>query len=393
MKNINKLKFSKYTRVLCNGEKCIVGNIAFDGRWIKMPYDVYKSLSQKLQDDSVSFSENEYKYLKAFSEIGVCIDNPQKDTLQLYPSDVTLEITTQCNLACKHCSYSFGCKKYSEMSFELITSIAKWAESKNIKRILLTGGEPFCRKDILNICKTIKENFSGVLEIITNGTLITDELIDTIIKHVHTLHISLDGYDESSVSKIRGKGVYTKVVNLINQLHNRGYNRITLSCVSTHEDPIFIRNFKVLSEQLCVKPIIRQLNLKGRAKENFTDDPVELRLADSLTPKGLTFKCLCNHQYHSIFINTNAKVFPCAALREDELEIGRFLISENAISINSSLSAPIVDKIEPCKNCNVRYFCADTCISRNNVIYLSYQDRIGRCHQRQELLEQLAWHN
>lgn len=393
MENKNKLEISKYTRVLCNGEECIVGNIAFDGRWIKMPYCLYKSLKQKIQDNSCCFSEDESKYLKAFSEIGVCIDNPQKDTLQLYPSDVTLEITTQCNLFCKHCSYSFGGKEYSEMPFELITAITKWSESKNIKRILLTGGEPFCRKDIANICEIIKENFSGLLEIITNGTLITDELIDIIVKYVHTLHISLDGYDEKSVSEIRGKGVYTKVVNLINQLHNRGYERITLSYVSTHKDSDSIKNFKVLSEQLHTKPIIRQLNLKGRAKENFTDDPSESELLENLTQKGLTFKCLCNHQYHSIFVNTNAKVFSCAALREEELEIGRFLSSESTININNSFSAPIVDKIEPCKNCKVRYFCADTCISRNNVIYLNNKKRICRCHQRQKLLEQLAWHD
>ena len=51
MKNINSIFFSKYTRVLINGNECIVGNIAFDGRWIKMSHSLYKDLVQKSQNN------------------------------------------------------------------------------------------------------------------------------------------------------------------------------------------------------------------------------------------------------------------------------------------------------------------------------------------------------
>ena len=55
MKNINSIFFSKYTRVLINGNECIVGNIAFDGRWIKMSHSLYKDLVQKSQNN-ISFT-------------------------------------------------------------------------------------------------------------------------------------------------------------------------------------------------------------------------------------------------------------------------------------------------------------------------------------------------
>ena len=203
MKNINSIFFSKYTRVLINGNECIVGNIAFDGRWIKMSHSLYKDLVQKSQNNISLLSEKEKKYINAFREVGICIDNAEKDELQLYPSDITIEITTQCNLACKHCSYSFGGKKYREMPIDMIKAISKWSEDNKVKRILLTGGEPFCRKDIVDVCKVIKQNFTGSLEIITNGTLVTDEYIELIMRYIHALHISLDGYDENSVSMIR----------------------------------------------------------------------------------------------------------------------------------------------------------------------------------------------
>ncbi len=392
MKNINSIFFSKYTRVLINGNECIVGNIAFDGRWIKMSHSLYKDLVQKSQNNISLLSEKEKKYINAFREVGICIDNAEKDELQLYPSDITIEITTQCNLACKHCSYSFGGKKYREMPIDMIKAISKWAEDNKVKRILLTGGEPFCRKDIVDVCKVIKQNFTGSLEIITNGTLVTDEYIELIMRYIHALHISLDGYDENSVSMIRGKGVYNKVIALINKLKMCGYERITLSCVSVGDDNSEIIKFKELSERLHIKPVIRQLNIKGRAEENFAEDPMELRIMHNLTEKGLTFKCLCNHQYRSIFINTYGIVFSCAALREEELGIGSFIVSEHKIHIDGLFAKPIVDKIAPCQNCNVRYFCADTCISRNNVIYSNNKKRVERCHIKKNKLEKIVWH-
>ena len=66
MKNINSIFFSKYTRVLINGNECIVGNIAFDGRWIKMSHSLYKDLVQKSQNNISLLSEKEKKYINAF---------------------------------------------------------------------------------------------------------------------------------------------------------------------------------------------------------------------------------------------------------------------------------------------------------------------------------------
>ena len=66
MKSINSIFFSKYTRVLINGNECIVGNIAFDGRWIKMSHSLYKDLVQKSQNNISLLSEKEKKYINAF---------------------------------------------------------------------------------------------------------------------------------------------------------------------------------------------------------------------------------------------------------------------------------------------------------------------------------------
>lgn len=273
-KNDN-LCVSKYARVLVNGDECVVGNIISDGRWIRMPYVIYSTLVNKILTHFTALSEYEIKIIESLKEIGVFLEVEQnEDSIKLCPSDVTIELTTQCNLLCKHCSYCFGGKHYREMPEEMIEFIAKWCEEQKIQRIVLTGGEPYCRKDINYIIKCIKKRFSGKLEIITNGTLINEESIATIVQYIYALHISLDGFDENSVSEIRGKGVYDKVINLIMNLHDKKFERITLSCVNTGEDDK-IEKFSILAKDLKVKAIIRQLNLKGRAENNFNQKQIE----------------------------------------------------------------------------------------------------------------------
>lgn len=391
MKKSDNLCISKYTRVLVNGNECVVGNIMSDGRWIRMPYEIYSTLVNKISTNFTVLSEHEIKIIESLKEIGVCLEADQnEDSVKLCPSDVTIELTTQCNLLCKHCSYCFGGKHYREMSGEMLEFIAKWCEEQKIQRIVLTGGEPFCRKDINYIIESIKSSFSGKLEIITNGTLINEESISTIVQYIYALHISLDGFDENSVSEIRGKGVYDKVINLITNLHDKEFERITLSCVNTGEDDK-IEKFKVLAKDLKVKAIIRQLNLKGRAEKNFKQKQIEDFFLKELSEKSLTFKCLCNHEYRSLFIDTYGRIFPCAALREEELEIGRIYLPQQSISVNDKLMKPIVEEIDSCQNCNVRYFCADTCISQNILIYSDKVKRTKRCQNRRHKLTDIVW--
>ncbi|MBD5535891.1 MAG: radical SAM protein [Lachnospiraceae bacterium] len=387
----NNLCISKYARVLVNENECIVGNIMTDGRWIRISYEIYNTLVKKISTNVPLLSEYENRILEILKEIGVCIeDNQNEDSLKLCPTDVTIELTTQCNLLCKHCSYSFGGKNYREMSGEMLEFIVEWCEKQKIQRILLTGGEPFCRKDINHIIENIKNRFSGKLEIITNGTLINEECISTILQYVYALHISLDGFDENSVSEIRGKGVYDRVINLIKILHDKKFERITLSCVNTGEDDK-IENFKNLAGDLNVKAIIRQLNLKGRAEKNFKQKQIEEFFLKELSEKSLTLKCLCKHEYKSLFFDTYGRIFPCAALREEDLEIGHILLPEQRININGKLMKPIVEEIDSCQNCNVRYFCADTCISQNNLIYPDNTKKSERCWHRKQKLTDMVW--
>ena len=106
---------------------------------------------------------------------------------------VAWEVTRSCNLFCAHCRGSAGPASYSgELTthecFHLVDQILEVGRPI----IILTGGEPLVRSDVLQIAKyAVSRGLRVVMG--TNGTLITEEM-DFKLKEVpiSRLGISLD---------------------------------------------------------------------------------------------------------------------------------------------------------------------------------------------------------
>jgi len=136
------------------------------------------------------------------------------------------DITKQCNLRCKHCrstDYYEGedGDKIIDLSTEEVFRTINDLAKNGVNRIHFLGGEPFMRKDLLDI---VKYGFrKGIIcSINTNGTLLTQELIVNVLKcKVYLLTFSLDGASKETNDFIRGKGVFEKVcdnIRLVNRI-------------------------------------------------------------------------------------------------------------------------------------------------------------------------------
>ena len=70
------------------------------------------------------------------------------------PFMVSYSITTKCNLKCKHC-YSSSVEQAApdelstEEAFKLVDDLSRWG----IGLLIIDGGEPLCREDLLDILK------------------------------------------------------------------------------------------------------------------------------------------------------------------------------------------------------------------------------------------------
>ena len=97
-----------------------------------------------------------------------------------------IEITARCNNNCRHCYINLPAadKKAQENELTLgeIERIANEAVSLGAVWCLITGGEPFLRKDFFDIYLMLKKK--GLLvSVFTNGTLITEKHIEFFKKY------------------------------------------------------------------------------------------------------------------------------------------------------------------------------------------------------------------
>lgn len=128
-------------------------------------------------------------------------------------------ITSRCNCFCKMCVYrdSEG-NLDTDLGIEEIKRIYSEANKIGFTDIVLWGGEPLIRNDIIEICDYAKKiGFSTTL--ITNGLLL--EKKSDVAKLVDRVLISIDSPDDLH-DEIRGvKGLFKRVIDAINKIQNQ----------------------------------------------------------------------------------------------------------------------------------------------------------------------------
>jgi uncharacterized protein len=150
---------------------------------------------------------------------------------------VILQVTQECNLACKYCVYSesYLTRKCGpvNMSFETAKKSLDYlldhsADADEIK-VGFYGGEPLIRFDLIRKCVNyIKENTQNeevMYNMTTNATLIDEEIADFLIDNRFYLNISLDGpqniHDKSRVFRSTGKGSFNRVMDNLSIIRRR----------------------------------------------------------------------------------------------------------------------------------------------------------------------------
>lgn len=283
---------------------------------------------------------------------------------------MTFTLTNKCNLSCSHCALSA-----SPLSQDILsTNDVKYAIDKiidvNPNTLILTGGEPFIRNDILEIISYIRTNFKNKLVIMTNGMLIRKKFIPFLKENVDALDISLDGYDRTSVEKIRGKKVFSLVEKKINMLIEEGYTNISLSMVLTRDNYNHRIEFENICKKLNVKSIFRPYHPEGRAISQID--------SNALIPTDIIFEDIvchyCKPGIREFVINFNGDIFPCTNLVNKDFKIGNLFNDSDILkkltqqSINFNHIFNTINRLRPlndkhCRNCKVNLFCWE-CPSR-----------------------------
>lgn len=126
--------------------------------------------------------------------------------------------TMRCNLNC------IGCYAGSYSQKDVLTSgdidrLFSEAKELGIYFITISGGEPFVRKDLLDLFEKYNDIY---FQVYTNGTLISEEVVDRLAALGNVAPaISVEGYAAETDHR-RGDGVYKKLEEVWKRLTDKG---------------------------------------------------------------------------------------------------------------------------------------------------------------------------
>ena len=300
-----------------------------------------------------------------------------------------IHVNSKCNLHCKGCySYVDHRNECDELPITQWFDILDQLSKLDYQNLIISGGEPILRKDLLEILKYAKEK-AGIkrLALISNGTM-QSQMYDGIIPYLDCISISIDGYNEN-VSFIRDSGIMPTVLSTVRYLKEK----IPVQLIVTlhKKNVVFMHDYQELAEKLGVIMTYSIFTVDETANDFSEylfdeDDFVQIgqtvansgkptTIMDSPMEKvGLNCRSCCGFGNSLISIGYNGNVYPCHMLHYDDCIMGNVATK----SLKEILSVPdfdtrdiSVDKVTGCKSCDYKYICGGGCRGRS---FLKYKD-------------------
>lgn len=203
---------------------------------------------------------------------------------------VTFFVTSKCNSHCNHCFYWKTLGKQQDMPLEEIRKISN--SLRNFNFLSLSGGEPFLRDDLPEICKIFyQQNNVRDISIPTNSLMpkrvlgMTKKILEYCPESKISLNLSLDGL-KNTHDKMRGvKGSFNKIVKTV-----KGLKELR------HEHKNLIINISTVLSNFNLNEV---KDLIGFVKQNLEVDSHSFEVLRG-SPKDKNFKPLTPEQFESV---------------------------------------------------------------------------------------------
>lgn len=150
------------------------------------------------------------------------------------PIGGTFELTPRCNFRCPMCYIHMDPEQADHVGRELTADqwigLARQAQEQGMMFALLTGGEPFIRKDFFEIYDAMRE-MGLILSINSNGSLLSGEIRERLLDNPpNRMNISLYGGCGETYRDMCGQDAFEQVLNNIRALKEGGVDiRLNLS--------------------------------------------------------------------------------------------------------------------------------------------------------------------
>ena len=277
-----------------------------------------------------------------------------KFTLPNNEAKAIWEITHQCNYGCSYCIFSCNNKRIdNELTTEECFHVIDELVSNGFKHLKITGGEPFIRKDIIEILRYASEKL--ITDVSTNASLITREKVSLLNElKLKMIHVSLDG-NKMQHESVRGINTYDRTIKGLEAL-KESKNRIRIGSVIHFNNQTDLESVVVDSEKLNADEIIFSIMepvsgqdkslVKTYSNEELIENidlirekhkgKIEINYNFGKQP-NFVHTCPAGDKF--IYINNLGQVSPCPWVHE----VNKSCISESSLR-DKSLEAIFKDK-------------------------------------------------
>lgn len=327
------------------------------------------------------------------------------ESKKIYPKYFMINVTSKCNLRCLYCFRKHNSERIitQEETYKICKYILNYCKKYKIDRISLQpwGGEPLIAYErILEIDDFFKKNgLNCNIYLQTNGTLLSKEKSDELVKRNIHVGFSIDGIKEINDSQrifLNGNGTYDYILKGIDNILNSGCRGIGAISVITSQNIEYIetsiRYFldKLKLGAIKCNPVKLPLNcsIKSLSSERLEKLGKELvRLTIKLRKEGYDFiesnvkdrlnnlSCcyrgsICNSHgcqggRKMISFDCDGNIYPCEMVDYPEEIIGSISDEKDLIDMISSAVEKkdyfIVKKSNKCQDCPWQPYCKGGC--------------------------------
>lgn len=244
---------------LIQHKDCYLAVVADLARWLVLKNDEQLRILIALINGSsigeilAEFNDSQENILDLLTQIEATgIEMLQKKSV-FSNTRLHLHLTNQCNLRCPHCYMESGVAYDNELTTEEIKKLCANFQNVGGTHVSLTGGEPTIRSDLLEIIEYI-HRLGMKASVFSNGILWNQEKVQRISAcDIEGVQISVDGYDESSNSVVRGPRVFERALKAIDLfITHRIYVKIAVTApyeiLKDHQSE-YVAFFKALIEK------------------------------------------------------------------------------------------------------------------------------------------------
>lgn len=265
------------------------------------------------------------------AEIKPSYDVNRKKLSEIIPLDSPLsmyiEPTRKCNLKCFYCMHSSrgvaggqleqAGFRIESMEMDLFDKISQEImEFPSVpKRVCFSGlGEPLMNPDLPKMIAMLREKgFTGRIDVITNGILLTKKMSDALIEAgISRIQVSIQGLDASEYQKVCGVSVPLEILveNIRYFYEQKKEATIFVKIIDSllknkEEEARFFEMFSEICDTIFVEHLVimqQQMGDHGGivdSTRNLNGEYVELRK-------------VCGVMFYFLQVNIDGETFPCS---------------------------------------------------------------------------------